>query len=136
MIDINGFKQVNDKLGHSTGDLLLAALARRLRAAVREADFAGRLGGDEFLVLTCGVVGQQDVDGLMKRLRAGLNGPLQIDGKAVDATVSIGLAIWPDDGDSTDALLRVADLQMYRDKSDVAPDYSPLARDVPDLIKV
>lgn len=136
MIDINGFKQVNDKLGHSSGDLLLSALAQRLRDAVRDADFAGRLGGDEFLVLARGVDDEQDAAGLISRLRAGLNGPLQIEGRCIDAAVSIGLAVWPGDGDSKDALLRVADLQMYRDKSDVAPDYSPLARDVPDLVRV
>lgn len=126
LIDINAFKQINDRFGHSAGDQLLAGIARRLERAIRQSDFAGRLGGDEFVVIARGLSADGDmaaVSGtevrlgeLVQRLRRALNGPMPVRSCEVDVVVSIGVALWPNDGDSSDELLGCADAQMYRDK--------------------
>jgi diguanylate cyclase (GGDEF)-like protein len=116
MLDINDFKQVNDKYGHSAGDRVLTELASRLGQAVRESDFAGRLGGDEFIILAR----QMDTDALLaqtvERIRQQLNGTMPVSGDEADIRVSIGAAVFPADGDSPDRLLGVADSRMYSDK--------------------
>lgn len=117
MLDINEFKQVNDQYGHSTGDKVLKAVAARLKGAVRESDFAGRLGGDEFLVLARQLEPDVPLHQLVDRIRHQLNGTLILSGYEVDIRVSIGAAVYPADGDNTDALLGAADAGMYRDKS-------------------
>ncbi|MBC54759.1 MAG: hypothetical protein CMQ34_13085 [Gammaproteobacteria bacterium] len=126
LIDVNAFKQVNDRFGHSAGDALLAGIGRRLEEAIREADFAGRLGGDEFVVIArgvssdgCGKSAPESAARLgefVQRIRQVLNGPMQLRSNEVDVVVSVGVALWPDDGDSADALLGCADALMYRDK--------------------
>ncbi|WP_339859867.1 GGDEF domain-containing protein [Pseudohongiella acticola] len=126
LIDINAFKQVNDKHGHSAGDALLAGIARRLERAIRGSDFAGRLGGDEFVVIARGIESDEMTpdsepgvrfNEFLQRLRDELNGPMQVRGHAMDIVVSIGVAFWPEDGDSSDAMLSRADTLMYRDKA-------------------
>jgi len=116
MLDINDFKQVNDKRGHSAGDKVLIELAKRLRKAVRESDFAGRLGGDEFIILAR----QIETDGLLaqmvERIRQQLNGRMQLNGDDVDIRVGIGTTVFPADGDGPDTLMGVADARMYEDK--------------------
>jgi diguanylate cyclase (GGDEF)-like protein len=116
MLDINDFKQVNDKYGHSAGDNVLTELGRRLRQAVREADFAGRLGGDEFIILARQIETDELLVQMVTRLRQKLNGPMQLDAGNVDIDVSIGTAVSPDDGDNPDTLLGAADSRMYQDK--------------------
>lgn len=132
LIDVNGFKQVNDSFGHSAGDELLAGIARRLERAIRGADFAGRLGGDEFVVIVRGLASEEDpstavapesgLGEFVQRLREALNGPMQVGYQEVDVVVSIGVALWPDDGDSSDEMLGRADVMMYRDKALTAID--------------
>lgn len=125
LIDVNAFKQVNDNFGHSVGDELLSGIARRLEQAVREADFAGRLGGDEFVVIARGLASDDDVTAaepdvrlgeFVSRLRRTLNGPMRVRARDIDVVVSVGVALWPNDGDSSDQLLGRADALMYRDK--------------------
>lgn len=117
MADINDFKQLNDRFGHSAGDILLAGIADRLRDAVREADFAGRLGGDEFLVIARRIDSAQSIDQVLSRLRISMEGPLVFPGGTFRVTVSVGAAICPADGDTSDQLLGVADTKMYQDKA-------------------
>ena len=117
MADINEFKQVNDRFGHSAGDQLLGAIAERLRNAVRDADFAGRLGGDEFLVIARPVDSQVSLDQIVSRLRTSMEGPLDIPGGSFYVTMSIGAAVCPADGDTADQLLSAADTKMYLDKA-------------------
>lgn len=116
MLDINNFKQVNDQFGHSAGDKVLTELASRLRHAIRDSDFAGRLGGDEFIVLARWIDDNNLLLQLVDRLRQHLNGNLSLEGQAVDIRVSIGSSVLSAEADSADMLLRTADASMYRDK--------------------
>ena len=117
MLDINNFKQVNDRFGHSAGDSVLTELAARLRGAVRESDFAGRLGGDEFVILTRQIDTDELLNQMLERMRHRLDGPMTLNGKDLNISVSIGAAVFPADGNSRDALLGAADASMYRDKN-------------------
>lgn len=116
MLDINDFKQVNDRLGHSAGDSVLTELARRLKKSVREADFAGRLGGDEFIILARQIDTDELLTQMLDRMRQRLDGNMTLNGHQLDISVSIGAAVFPADGESLDALLGAADASMYRDK--------------------
>ena len=116
-IDIDGFKHVNDNLGHAAGDQLLKVVGERLQSAVRDDDTVGRLGGDEFVVLACCGEGEETLNRLADRLTELLREPVQLkDGrKLFSVTVSIGVAIGR--YDSPDALLRDADLALYSAKA-------------------
>ena len=116
MLDINQFKLVNDKFGHSAGDKVLTEVADRLRKAVRASDFAGRLGGDEFVVLARGMDSAALLNQLVDRIRQQLNGAMDLNGHTIDIRVSVGTAVFPVQGDTADLLLGVADASMYRDK--------------------
>jgi diguanylate cyclase (GGDEF)-like protein len=115
-IDLDGFKQVNDTLGHAAGDKLLIAVADRLRGCVRSTDTVARLGGDEFAILT-GYT-EPALKGLADRVVRVLGEPLSIDGAPVQVGASVGLA-WNRDGEhlAVDELLRRADRAMYVAKS-------------------
>lgn len=116
MLDINDFKQVNDKYGHSAGDCVLTELAKRLRKAVRESDFAGRLGGDELIILARQIETDDLMAQVLERIRHQLNGKMALGDNLVDLDVSIGAAVFPADGDNMDTLLGAADSGMYEDK--------------------
>jgi diguanylate cyclase (GGDEF)-like protein len=117
-IDMDRFKQVNDSMGHAIGDVLLEALAQRLRASVRETDFVARQGGDEFVVLLYPIGDSADVLSSISRIRKSLQQPLRLqDGQSLPLGVTIGGAIYPDHGDSIDALVSSADSAMYVAKS-------------------
>ncbi|MET1113922.1 MAG: EAL domain-containing protein [Comamonas sp.] len=115
-IDLDRFKQVNDSLGHPAGDELLRQIAARLRQDLRASDIAGRLSGDEFVV----VLGQCDVaqtTDLIERLLALLATPVMVAGVALAASASIGIAMFPADGRDMETLLHRADMAMYHAKS-------------------
>lgn len=119
LLDLNRFKQVNDTYGHQAGDDLLRQVAGRLQQATRPTDLVGRLGGDEFVVLAGGEsIARKDVTGLALRIREGLSGAYAVGGPAgevaVSIDVSIGIALRS--GPDVDALLRDADVAMYRAK--------------------
>lgn len=120
LFDLDGFKPVNDRFGHATGDVLLQMLASRLRASLRDGDVLCRLGGDEF-VLVMEALGDAPCEAAASALRARLLPPLQspvtlADGQEVKVTASLGTACFPAQGDTPEALLRQADAAMYRDK--------------------
>ncbi|MCG6875808.1 MAG: EAL domain-containing protein [Betaproteobacteria bacterium] len=115
-IDLDGFSQVNDELGHSAGDELLMHAADRLRACLRKADVVARLGGDEFTVLVPDVREPEDVAIVAKHLIEVLSQPFTVSGTETFVAASVGTAIFPTDGGSTDELLRNADTAMYRAK--------------------
>jgi diguanylate cyclase (GGDEF)-like protein len=115
-IDLNGFKQVNDIYGHHVGDLYLQDVAGRMKRQLRPGDFVARLGGDEFAVLAPHVVGRSDLEEIAKRLRTCFEHPFTGDGYSIDGSASIGIAVYPDDGTTTEALLTAADAAMYTDK--------------------
>ncbi|WP_237133524.1 sensor domain-containing diguanylate cyclase [Pseudohongiella sp. O18] len=117
LIDLNDFKTVNDHYGHSSGDTLLVEFTGRLREAVRTSDFAGRYGGDEFLVIARQLESRESLDQLIERLRDKLNSELRVPGGTFYVVVSIGAAVCPVDGTSADELLGAADSRMYSDKA-------------------
>ena len=116
-LDLDNFKHVNDTLGHGAGDEALQEVARRLSHAVREADTVSRHGGDEFLILLGEVSHAADAALIAGKLLASVGEPLRVGGQNVQLTASIGISLYPDDGDSIDALIGQADSAMYRAKS-------------------
>ena len=115
LLDLDGFKAVNDTLGHAAGDLLLQHVARRLTAAVDGGEVAARLGGDEFALLLAGERGSA-VDARLQELVRSLAEPVTLDGQLVRVGASVGSATAPDDGATVDRLMRVADAAMYEVK--------------------
>ena len=115
-LDLDGFKQVNDLLGHASGDILLVQLAERLRESVRPGDTVARLGGDEFAVLLEGADDGTAVD-VARRITDTLRTPFTVDGQEILVRGSLGLAIASSDVRNADKLLRNADLAMYRAKA-------------------
>jgi diguanylate cyclase (GGDEF)-like protein len=117
-LDLDDFKQVNDSLGHRTGDKLLVEIARRLRAITGPRDLVARWGGDEFVILHHHAPGQLETSAVAKRIIEEINRAVLIDGSEVIVGASIGSASAPDDGTSPDALLSKADIALYAAKAD------------------
>ena len=115
-LDMDRFKNVNDSLGHDVGDRLLILVAQRLLSCVRGSDTVSRQGGDEFVILLPELVRGQDVAISAEKILAALNTPYDIDTHSVHVTASIGIVIFPDDGDDTETLLKNADFAMYHAK--------------------
>jgi diguanylate cyclase (GGDEF)-like protein len=115
VIDLDRFKEVNDTLGHHTGDLLLQAVAMRIREAVRDRDVLARLGGDEFVVLLRDASDQVARE-VAQRIGVALGQRFNVDGATMDIEASIGVALYPDHGTDVNVLLQRADLAMYRAK--------------------
>ena len=127
VVDLDNFKDVNDVHGHAAGDAVLRALARRFSGAVRESDTVARIGGDEFVVLSPTTGDDDEAAALLGRLRHALRKPFDVEGSAIELDGSIGWAISPDDGSSSDELLARADSRMYATKRDTV-DESLLVR--------
>jgi diguanylate cyclase (GGDEF)-like protein len=117
-LDLDGFKDVNDTYGHPTGDQLLREIGNRLKANCRETDIVARLGGDEFAILHIFDDVPSSADVLATRLIDRLSEPFDLDGRNVQITASIGIAIAPNDGRTTEEVMRNADLALYRAKSE------------------
>jgi diguanylate cyclase (GGDEF)-like protein/PAS domain S-box-containing protein len=115
-LDLDRFKVVNDTLGHSTGDELLKAVGARLQTSMREEDSIARMGGDEFTVLLAELKTSNDAAKIAQKVLDTVAYPLQIDGTELFVTTSIGIALFPNDGDTAEALLANADHAMYRAK--------------------
>ncbi len=115
-LDLNGFKQVNDTLGHNCGDRLLQDVALRLKSAVRETDTVARLGGDEFTVLIPDLNRAEDVGIILGKILGVFDTPFMLNSTAVTSATSIGISIFPDDGEFCDELIKNADLAMYEAK--------------------
>lgn len=115
-LDIDHFKLVNDALGHSFGDRLLADIARRLQASLRASDTISRIGGDEFSILLPEVVSAEAVAGVARKILDSLAQPFRIEGHDFFVTASVGISCYPSDGDSAETLLKCADAAMYRSK--------------------
>ncbi|MDP3898703.1 MAG: diguanylate cyclase [Mesorhizobium sp.] len=116
-LDVDGFKPVNDQLGHKAGDELLVAISSRLLGTVRKNDTAARLGGDEFAIVQTGIRETKDAVTLANRVLAAVSKPFDIAGEKVNIGLSIGIAVAPGDGTDSDDLLRKADTAMYLSKS-------------------
>ncbi|HZQ58343.1 MAG TPA: diguanylate cyclase, partial [Acidimicrobiales bacterium] len=116
-IDLDRFKWVNDRFGHATGDALLRLTAERLLGSLREEDTVARLGGDEFGVLLPHVSGTDGVVTVAEKVRDVFRQPVEVGGERFVPTASVGVAIYPHDGDDAEALLATADAAMYRAKA-------------------
>ncbi|WP_313070248.1 EAL domain-containing protein [Melaminivora sp.] len=112
-LDLDGFKPINDRLGHAAGDRLLVQVAERLKRTVRLSDCVARLGGDEFVILLHGLPGHAACEQRMRALLESIAMPYILDGERVMLTASIGYTLYPDDGADGDTLLRHADQAMY-----------------------
>ncbi|MDO6692316.1 sensor domain-containing diguanylate cyclase [Aliiglaciecola sp. 3_MG-2023] len=117
MLDLDNFKNVNDTLGHEAGDTVLIECAKRITSCIRNNDIAARLGGDEFIVVFIGTSLPKDVEQVAKKLSETLAQPYQLKGQEVFCTASIGIALFPKDAQSVDALFRNADQAMYTAKT-------------------
>ena len=116
-MDLDRFKHVNDSLGHELGDRLLQAVAQRLRHTLRQSDTVGRLGGDEFLIIVEDVVDPKEVIQVADRVLMALARPLDLDGHQLQPSASIGISLWPEDGEDGRQILRSADTAMYAAKA-------------------
>ena len=117
MLDLDNFKDVNDSLGHATGDALLVECSKRIQSNIRKNDIVARLGGDEFIILLVGIDSNADIDNVGQKLISALAQPYKLEQKSIYCTVSIGVATYPDDSQDIGALLRNADQAMYGAKA-------------------
>lgn len=117
-IDVDKFKHINDRFGHAVGDSALCEVAQRLRMTTRESDTVSRFGGDEFVILQPVVDGPSDAADLARKLNVAMQAPVVIDGVMHKVTVSIGISMYPNDGDSVDVLMEAADRALYRAKKE------------------
>jgi len=116
-IDLDNFKSVNDSLGHAVGDELLVATGARVQASLRDADTVARLGGDEFLVLAPDIANEVQVEEIAERLIKAISEPQELNGRKVVAHCSIGIALYPDNGENVETLMANADNAMYQAKA-------------------
>ena len=116
LLDLDGFKAVNDNLGHDAGDALLNQVAARIKAALRDSDYVARLGGDEFLIVVPQVSDQETAERVGKKLLEAIGMPYQLAGKNSNVTVSIGISMFPKDGRDRETLMKCADLGLYEAK--------------------
>ena len=117
-LDLDGFKAVNDRFGHATGDAVLQIMAERLRAGTRTSDLVARIGGDEFTVLLQSLARADDAALVARALIDRLARPCTVEDQEIALGASAGIAVYPEDGTDADALLRNADLAMYRAKQE------------------
>jgi diguanylate cyclase (GGDEF)-like protein/PAS domain S-box-containing protein len=117
-LDLDRFKEINDTLGHAAGDRVLEAAARRLSGALRSVDTVARLGGDEFTVILEDVENGEQVAAVATKIKDAFATPLVTDEREIFITPSIGIAMWPSDGDSVQALMQSADVALYHAKDE------------------
>jgi len=117
-IDLDRFKRINDSLGHEVGDQLLVEVARRLRGCLRQDDTVARMGGDEFVVVMSDFDGPDGAVHAAGRMAEALRDPIIVDGRELVVTCSIGISLYPDDGEDSGTLIKNADVAMYRAKDE------------------
>ncbi|MDY6941972.1 MAG: ABC transporter substrate-binding protein [Pseudomonadota bacterium] len=115
-LDLNDFKLINDAYGHRAGDVVLIHIGEILVNALRESDIAARLGGDEFVIILSGIEDRTQVSRLISTLRKAFKEPIYFEGHGIKVSASLGVAVYPAEGDSIDALITAADHSMYRVK--------------------
>lgn len=116
-IDIDKFKSINDTYGHATGDKFLIHIAQKLKSAIKESDTAARLAGDEFIACLTNIRGKSLINSVVEKILKEISVPLKIDELEIQSTFSIGISIYPEDGENIEALEKHADLAMYYSKN-------------------
>ncbi|MCQ1775614.1 sensor domain-containing diguanylate cyclase [Neorhizobium galegae] len=116
LVDLDGFKPINDQLGHEAGDAVLKMVADRLRLSVRPTDLVGRVGGDEFVVLLPYLKDTTEADAICRSVSEALSTPFHCEGSIVKIGASIGISLYPQDGQNLQTLMRHADQALYRRK--------------------
>ncbi len=129
-LDLDGFKQINDSLGHAAGDQLLQSVAARLVASVRGTDTVFRQGGDEFVILLTEIKQLQDAAQVTENLRVALAAPHHIGGQEINVSLSIGISVYPDDASNADAVMRNADAAMFHAKASGGDNYQFYSTDM------
>jgi diguanylate cyclase (GGDEF)-like protein/PAS domain S-box-containing protein len=129
-LDLDHFKTINDSLGHTVGDELLREVARRLKATVREGDTVARVGGDEFTIVLQELPRGDAAAVVAQKVLRTIAEPMEISGHRLYITTSIGVTLFPDDGDDAEALLKNADTAMYRAKADGRNTYQMATREL------
>jgi len=129
-LDMDHFKVVNDTLGHLVGDGLLQALAQRLRISLREGDTLSRIGGDEFMLLLPHIRSRDNAAYIAQKIITSLKQPFNIEGHELYVGMSIGIAIYPEDGDNIETLIKHADIAMYHAKDHGRNDYKFFTQDL------
>jgi len=122
-IDLNKFKLINDTLGHEAGDFLLKEAANRFKNAIRTDDIVFRLGGDEFLILITNVMNNSQVKEVITKIFESIKTPVNYNGKPIDISASIGIAMFPKNGETPEELMKAADAAMYAAKQDKDSHY-------------
>ena len=135
LLDLNGFKQVNDSHGHGTGDEVLVIVAQRLLRAVRDGDLVGRLGGDEFVVLAQHLLGPEAANSIALRIIQGLSEPISAGGNRHDIGAGIGIALLPSDAHTAAEALRKADVALYRAKAERRSAFRFFEEDMDRLVR-
>jgi diguanylate cyclase (GGDEF)-like protein/PAS domain S-box-containing protein len=116
-IDLDGFKALNDRAGHAVGDLALREIGSRLRRLCGDHELPARLGGDEFVVVQTGATNREDAREFAQRVREAVGRPFDLEGQTVELGASVGVALFPSDGEAPDVLMRRADRALYRAKT-------------------
>lgn len=133
MIDLDNFKQVNDTLGHASGDLLLGKCAERLKQHLRQGDTLARLGGDEFVILMQDLARGDEyviLDRFLRELSDALSGPVTVDGHQINTPASMGVALCPENANHFDEMLKMADAAMYKSKRGQPGGFQFYSRDL------
>ena len=117
-LDLDDFKEVNDTWGHAIGDLLLQRMADLLKGCLRGEDTVARLGGDEFILILPGIQERQNAIVVAEKINKLVRQPVNLDGKKVQGSISIGISIYPDDGENPKELLNKADAALYSAKKE------------------
>jgi len=133
-VDLDNFKKINDSLGHETGDRLLVDAAERLKNRLRKEDTVGRLGGDEFIVLIAELKDSDQLMAIAENLLDQFRRPFQIDGRELMLTASVGIAVFPQDGQDTSTLLRHADSAMFYAKDQGRNNYVFFTREMNEVV--
>ncbi len=129
-LDLDNFKEINDSLGHATGDQVLVNIANKLRDTLREVDTISRLGGDEFTLIINSIENEQPVNNLVENLVDALRESMVIGDNELYITSSIGISVYPDDGETPEDLLRNADAAMYKAKDEGRNSYQFYTQDM------
>ncbi|MGC8928665.1 MAG: diguanylate cyclase domain-containing protein, partial [Myxococcota bacterium] len=117
MMDLDKFKNINDTLGHNAGDIVLKEVSGRTKSVIRKIDTVARIGGDEFIIILSDIKSIQDIEDIANRIIEEISRPYSIDREIVEISPSLGISIFPEDGNETDTLIRKADMAMYKSKT-------------------